>query len=563
MLRIVPFGASSGFSDLPIAGTHFYSQGFIPSLNGIATMYSIVDKANSTTISGLGQVRHQATLNNILYVQDNVGKIWAEQNAGQYNFALVRNPGGNGSGMKADQYGNLFYSCGSSNNQLGKFDGTTWNDTFQSLDSGQHPMTWYEDLILIANNFKIACLFSDGTYSDNAFSLPSNMTITAISAGPTGILIGANLYDRGAIILWDGNSLRSKVPWKWTSGQILSISPYGENWIVKTQRGAFITNGTTVSELFGVFDDLLSFNNYDSGFVFPQQMLLVNDILVFLITSTSGNTKQFGKMKPGVYLYMLAHKAWAYIPVPTGETYNLSVYSVALDAVFNRITIGYTAGGVNHVAALVAKSPSKAMYVSEIVGHGRIKYQRVYFGPTDKTVEAVVLNLGILNSITEFPALSFNVALKIYNFKRTLWGHATTSSTAGAYNQVIVDATGTNAYDAQVGDEVTILEGNNAGFIAHITAITNDGTSTETWTLDTAATNYTAYGLSVQVQPFVLVKKQTFTSLAELKNIFFSVNSIKGKQFLIKIVLDGIATNLGLELLTSYWVFNDLGYNQT
>ena len=564
MLRVVPFGASDGFSDLPVAGTHFYSQGFVPSLLGMGTMYSIVDKANSTTYSALGQVRHQAVLNNYLYLQDNSGQIWKESTPNGYNITNVRSPGGFGSGMMADQYGNLFYSCGSSNNQLGKFDGaSTWNDSFQSLDGGNHPMTWYEDLILIANNNKVACIFSDGTYSDNAFTLPSNMTIAAIKAGPTGILIGANLANQGAIILWDGNSLRSRVPWKWTSGQILSIATYGENWVVKTQRGTFVTNGTTVSELFGVFDDLLSFNNYDNTYVLPQQMLLVNDMLVFAITTTTANTKQFGKMKPGIYLYMIARKAWAYIPVPTGETYNLYVFSVFLDSSSNRLTIGYTAGGVNHVAALVPQPPTKAMFVSEVLGHGRIKYQRVFFGPTDKTVEAVVLNLSILNSITAAPTLSFNVSLKIYNFKRQLWGHITTSNTSTAYNQLVVDATASGAYDAQVGDEVTILEGNNAGFIAHITAITNDGTSTETWTLDTAATNYTAYGLSVQVQPFVLVKKQTFTSITELTNIFFSVNSIKGKQFLIKFVFDGIATNLGLELLTSYWVFNDLGYNQT
>jgi len=562
-LRVVPFGAFDGFSDLPILGTNFYSQGFIPSKFGIATMYSMVDKANSTTFSTLGQVRHQAVVSGYLYLQDNSGQIWKETTPGAYNFANVHSPGGFGSGMMADQYGNLFYSCGTSNNQLGKYDGTTWNDSFQSLDGGNHPMTWYEDLILIANNNKVACVFSDGTYSDNAFTLPSNMTIASIKAGPTGILIGANLYNQGAIILWDGNSLRSKVPWKWTPGQILAIATYGENWVVKTQRQVLVTNGTTVSELFGVFDDLLSFNNYDNTWVLPQQMLLVNDMLVFTITTTSGNTKQYGKMKPGVYLYMIARKAWAYIPVPTGETYNLFVYSVFLDSSYNRITIGYTAGGVNHVAALVAQPPSTAMFVSEELGLGRIKYQRLYFGPTDKTVEAVVLNLGILNSITDAPAISFNVSLKIYNFKRQLWGHITTSNASTAYNQLVVDATASGAYDAQVGDEVTILEGNNAGFVAHITAIANEGLSHETWTLDRSTTNYTAYGLAVQVQPFVLVKRQTITNLAQLKNIFFSVNSIKGKQFLIKVVFDGIAANLGLELLTSYWVFNDLGYNQT
>ena len=237
--------------------------------------------------------------------------------------------------------------------------------------------------------------------------------------------------------------------------------------------------------------------------------------------------------------------------------------SVLVDTSANRIVIAYNSGGINYVAALAAKPPAQAQFISEELGLGRIKYQRLYFGPTDKTVEAVVLNLAILNSSTQATNISFRAAIKVYNFKRQLWGHAATSGNASAYNQVIVDATASGAYDAQVGDEVTILEGNNAGYIAHITTIANDGLSNETWTLDTGLPNKTSSGVNVQVQPFVLVKYQTFTSLGQLKNIFFSVNSIRGKQFLIKVVFDGIAVGLGLELLTSYWVFNDLGITQT
>ncbi|HEY1757955.1 MAG TPA: hypothetical protein VGG72_21475 [Bryobacteraceae bacterium] len=562
-LRVVPFGGFDGFSDLPIVGTHFYSQGFVPSLYGMGTQYSMVDKFNSATHGGMGQIHYQDVFEGYLHFQDDAGQIWKEQTPGAYDFTNVRSPDGNGAGMMADQYGNLLYINGSSNNQLGTFDGSSWTDNYQSLDSGQHPMTWYEDLRLIANNNKVACLFSDGTYSDSAFTLPTNMTITAIKAGPTGILIGANLDNQGAIILWDGNSPRSKVPWKWTPGGILAIDTYGENWIVKTQRQAIVTNGMTVSELFGVFDDPLSFNNYDNTHVLPQQMLLVNGILIFTITTTTSNTLQYGKMKPGVYLYLIARKAWAYIPVPTGETFNLFVTSLAIDISGNRITVGYHASGVNHIAALVPQPPSQATFISEQLGLGRIKYQRLYFGPTDKTLEAVVLNLGILNSSTASEAISFNVSLKIYNFKRQLWGHIQTSGPSSAYNQLIVDATVAGVYDAQVGDEVTILEGVNAGFVAHITAIANDGANNETWTLDTSAANYTEVGNGIQVQPFIFVKRQTFTSLEQLKNIFFSVNSIKGKQFLVKLVFDGIQSGLGIELLTSYWVFNDIGYTQT
>lgn len=563
MLRVVPFGGFEGFSDVPIVGTHFYSQGFTPTLFGLGTVYSMVQKVTSAGIPGLGPVNAMTKLGGYLYAQDANGEIWKESTIGSYSLSSVRTPGGNGAGMIADQYGNLLYACGSSNNQLGIFDGTTWNDTFQTLSSTQHPMDTYEDLRLVADGFNVGCLFSDGSWNDAAFSIPSQMEITAIKSGPNGILIGAHLNGMGVLILWDGNALRSKVPWKWISGgKILSIDTYGQEWIVKTQRQVLVTNGTTVSELFTVLDDPLSFNNYDSSQIIPHQIALVNDMLVFTITTTSGNNAHFGKMKPGVYLYSFARHAWSYIPI-AGVTFDLYVNTVFFDPASNRILISYNTGGNNCIGALVPQSPSQAMFISEQLGLGRIKYQRMYFGPTDKTMEAVVLNLGLLNSMTEAPTVSFRVSLKVYNFKRQLWGHIATSANASTSNQLIVDATVSGAYDAVVGDEVTILEGNNAGYIAHITAIVNDGLSNETWTLDTGLPNNTSSGVNVQVQPFVLVNRQTFTSLSQLKNVFFSVNSIKGKQFLIKVVIDGIATGLSLELLTSYWVFNDLGYSQT
>jgi hypothetical protein len=198
-----------------------------------------------------------------------------------------------------------------------------------------------------------------------------------------------------------------------------------------------------------------------------------------------------------------------------------------------------------------------------VIGIGRPHYQRTFFGPTDKTAEAVVMNLGVLNSVTDPATLSVSVALKIYNFKRQLWGHATTNASLSNHAQLQVDGTSSSNYDAQVGDEVTVLNGVNAGAVAHITAVANDAASNETWTLDTSLTGQTENNVQLQVQPFVLVKKQTFTSLVSLKNFFWSVNSIKGKQFLTKFVIDGMGANLAVEMQTSYFVFDDIGYDQT
>jgi hypothetical protein len=252
--------------------------------------------------------------------------------------------------------------------------------------------------------------------------------------------------------------------------------------------------------------------------------------------------------------------------VATGNTANIAINSLFVDVNFNnRIMIGYRDSqlGVNYIAALTNTPPTRATYVSEAIGIGRPHFQRVYYGPTDKTAEGVVMNLGILNSITDPATITLSVALKVYNFKRQLWGYALTNASLSNKATLQVDGTASTTYDAHVGDEVTILNGINAGQVAHITAIANDAANNETWTLDTTLTGQTESAVLLQVQPFVLVKKQTFTGLTSLKNFFWSVNSIKGKQFLAKFVIDGMGSNLAVEMQTSYFVFNDIGYDQT
>jgi hypothetical protein len=530
-------------------------------------MYSIVNKRDSVTVSTMGNIKYYAIANGAMYAVDDAGHVLKETTPGVYDFSIVRSPGGNGAGLLGDQYGNLLYA---QNSQLGKYDGSTWTDNFKSLTTGQHPMDTYEDLRVIGNGSNVAVLFSDDTFNSAALSLPSQMTVVAVKAGPTGILIGANFGYQGALILWDGNATRSKTPWKWTKGQILSIEKYGEVWIVKTQRGTFVTNGYTIKQLFGVFDDPLSFKSYDNANVLPQQMTVVNDTLIFAITGLANGplSYEYGKMKPGIYLYSLSRKTWNYITVATGNTITLDINSVFADINYNnRILIGYRdrKAGNNYIATLTNTPPTRAQLVSEPLGIGRPHYQRVYFGPTEKIAEALILNIGILNSITDPATDTFNVTLKIYNFKRQLWGTQITTASISGNNKVQVDGTNTAFSKGVVGDEVTVLDGTNAGQIAHIGSIANAGLSNETWTLDTTLTGQTENNVHLNVQPWTLIEKKAFSNLSQLSNIYFNLSqpSPRGKQFLAKVVLDGIGANLALELQTSYFVFNDLGYDES
>jgi hypothetical protein len=570
-IRILPFGAFEGFSDLPRPGTHYYSQGLTQSLLGSGTLYSLINKKDNSSVA-FTKIKHFAPLGGTMFALDDSGNVLKETTPGQYDFTIDHTTSSNnGAGLLADQQGRIVYA---GNTYLGLYNGS-YNDSWKTgLTSWQHPLDIFENLIVFGNKNSLGIIDTANSDSMNtsAFTLPSNMTVDALKAGPTGVLIGANLGYRSAIILWDTISPRSKTSWKWLKGNILSIDAYGESWIVRTTRELINPNGYTVKQLFPVFDDPLSFKNYANPDTLPQQMAIVNDILIFAITrQASTQSFEFARMKPGIYLYHLSTKAWDFIPMPTQNTITVDVYAIFVDAQWNnRIVVAYSDAqlGKSYVAALVPQAGTRAVYVSEVLGLGHPHYQRVYFGPTDKIAEAAVLNLNILNSAAMPITQTFNVALKVYDFKRPLWGSAVTTQLCPT-NQLIVDGTDTTRSQStlgqvQVGDEITILNGVNAGFVAHITQIQNAGTSTEAWTLDTSTSVGTESGVLVNVQPFQLIGKKTFTALSKLKNIFFNTGgSPKGKQFLLKAVIDNLGANLQIEMQVSYFVFDDIGYDQT
>ncbi len=565
MIKILPFGSFLGFSDTPRPGSSFYTQGLTQSFLGAANLYSIVKKISSDDVSSMGNVKTFASANGVLYAQDDAGHVLAEGTPGAYDFSIVRNPGGNGAGLIGDQKGRLLYA---QNTQIGMYNGSAWTDNWKTgFTAGQHPMDTYEDGVYIGNVTSLALIASDDSVNLNAFTLPSGFSLDAVRSGPNGLLMGANFGYQGAIILWDGTTDRAKAPWKWTKGKIVAIERYGQNWIVQTQREFLLTNGYSVKRLFGVFDDPMSFKGYETVNVLTQRILLINDTLVIL--NPSRNTQQsyeFGRMKPGLYLFHIPSRTFDYIPVHTGNTASLQMNAVFADVNYtNRVLVSYrdTKLAKNYISTLANTGASSAIHVSEVLGMGRPHYQRVYFGPTEKVPEAVILNLSVLDAATDPQTLTFNCALKIYDFKRPLWGRQITNAAASAGNKIRVDGTDATYTKAHVGDEVTVLEGANAGLIAHISSIANAGTNTETWTLDTTFANNTENNINLNVQPFQLIEKKAFSTLSSLKDIYFNIEGkkgIRGKQFLAKIVLDGMS-NVQLQLQTSYFIFDDLGHD--
>ena len=225
-----------------------------------------------------------------------------------------------------------------------------------------------------------------------------------------------------------------------------------------------------------------------------------------------------------------------------------------MGAIFNnrhnlRVLCGFygNALGDNHIGYISSDLPSQAFV---IISGGD--------NANDKIAEAVRLRLTIDSDETDNPDVTFKVALKIATMRRSIWGIGQTNAVSATAITLKVNQSG-SSNACRVGDEVTVLDGVNAGQIRHIASIAGAGTSSCVLTLDEALGSVTESGVNLQLSPFKLVSVQTVTAKEEIPDIFFDVkNKRRGKKFLLKILFTNLST-LAPELTQADLIYDDLG----
>lgn len=425
-----------------------------------------------------------------------------------------------------------------------------WKD-FGSANSITDPrqMDTYEDWVVIPNNNNFALLnVTDDSFNSSAFTLPSGFKARACRSGRNGILLGANFNNRGVVMLWDAVSDRSIAPWIWFNANIKAIVPVQSTgaWLVITSLGIYECNGYSIKPVFEQsLDDSVNESSI-LGSVSPQGAEILGKYLGFW--GISGRTN---RNKAGVYLFNLETATFEFAPVANGCLKGVNGGAIFFDN-NNTIHISYTTDNPTkkYIGFLSNTKPATAHYITEILGQGSNK----------KTAQGVKYDIGISSRIIETaPVLTFNASVKIYNFKRPLWAQAQTNGASAT--AITIKVNGTVFTGSQVGDEITILDGVNAGQIRHIASIASGGTSSETWTLDTALSNTTESGVNISISPFQLIKKQTITSLSELRDLYYDIqNSIAGKKYLLKVLLDGMtASTVTPEIYGGFFIYDDKG----
>jgi len=522
---------------------------------GISPRWSIIPDVDNGTLANLQLVNwfSQGNLSGTNYVYGfaNDGRLYRAQLGSNVwsQERFISAPSSHGNGLIFDQKNRLLYA----NDQwLGMYDGVNFTDlwkdfTLATTDFRQ--MDTYEDWVAIGNKNQLALLnVTDDSFNPNGLNLPSGFNIRCVKSGANGILIGANFNNRGVLILWQPNYIRSIAPWIWRNRTIQSVIPTDSGWIVITQGEIFFTNGYSVQPLVDKFPDNIGNTLTIINSVLPQGADIQGDKLIFW-----GQGAQFNRQKAGLYILNISSGLFEFVPVSNGVTFSVNGGAVFFDN--NNFThLAYTTPTPNKkfIGVLTNFNPSQALLISEQLGASG----------NEKVAEGVKLSYGISSHQTLTPNLTFDVSVKVCNARRNIFGWGVTNATSLSPNLLQVDGTlsaGSSINKAQTGDEVTILEGINAGQVRHIINIANQGTNTETWTLDSALPNDTEGSIHFNLSPFKLAEKFSLTNISELKELYFNVqNRIKGKKFLVKVLLENMPAGLMLELKDGQFIYDEL-----
>lgn len=570
-IKIQSIKSFSGFGGGNRAGEYYFSEGFHRSIFGIKPEWEIRNATDSSGLAALGiqgwfsQMRVGA--DNFIYSVNRTteaadGRIFRVALGGD-SFSLQHTPTtvSFGNGLITDQRGRLLYL---QTRFLGMFDGSVWTDNWRDFGgdiSPTHewrPTDLFEDWVVMGNGNKVALLNTrDDSFNVNALDLPLGFTIRCIRSNRTGVLIGANFGNRGVLVLWDCRSARAIAPWIWLDENVRAIVPWGGNWVVVAGTKIMATNGYTTEDLSSLPDTRT--NDFWWDTLYPSGVWVRNG---YLFIGVSGGAN-FNRQRKGLFILNLKTRLWEYCVVSNRCSANLQMGGIIMSGGNCYLSFSTSRPARQYVGRLfnvftgLATTSNKAIYISPVLG----------VGETQKTAEGFQMNINFEPSIVSaftIPDPILKITVKIANFRRQLFRAISTNAVSGALNQLRVEGLSRSAKAGQIeiGDEVIILEGLNAGEVRHIVGIANRGAINETWTLDSNLPNLTESGISLETTTFRIIGTHLLDTYEIFKDLYFNIkNKPQGKKFLIKVVAEVEGEGggrAGLEITGMSFIYDDL-----
>lgn len=415
--------------------------------------------------------------------------------------------------------------------------------TDDKTDYGRQIIEFDEDFYIL-NGDALAIVDSSMAYTAEHKAIESGWIARTGASNGDSIAIGCNKNNLGKLFIWDkhSNGWNKKIA---LDNEIKSIVAYKNGYVYIEGNSVWWTDTYTtrrLSEFPGVAEgDTIEVN--PRGMIILQNKVLIN-----------GGTTRINKAKMGVWIYDIPRDEWNYSPYEpkSGEekaSYNATRGIFFFSSWLNFIYFSFTNSGCGWTNSKILSTLSLGSGSSR----GTVITNPIRLGK-DARIKKIEVNLvPNLKDYNNAASKSKTMTCKLSNCDSPLWRYQQAYADSTVKNKINVYGATVSYANAQVGDEICILDGWNGHLRRRIIAITGDGTNAEEWTLDSDLTNLTKQYTTMSVMPFQIYGMDEKTITDETKMLEFYPN-FYGDSVMIELGITGSDYPLiAIESVKIYW----------
>ena len=426
--------------------------------------------------------------------------------------------------MKA--FNNRLYVA--SGNEMERKSGTTWTNVSTSLASGRKLLENYAGrLYVVDDDLTVISMNADETFNTTSFTLDldtngtSQEHITCMRAVSSGLWVGTfnGNGGRARMYFWDGETEDTpeayyEIP---TMGVMSIVIKNDRPYIICTDGIMYTFNGSFFEEVARMDIDsrlLYRFNNFtvNDKFIHPNGMTTVRDEILFVITTRAEDSTDTTPIKSpsGVYAYHpdygIYHKHTLSSQDASTTQYDYGQVELPeVGAIFplyddllldskekqSDFLVGYSYNEDTSTEIAVVGVQQQRGLQQDLIRTGVFVTPEFYSEEARQSWMKVFLRIKPMDNDTDKIVLKYRTR-KYTAFEADITWVDTTSFTS----------TDANFANVAVGYEFEGLQGDGAGFLAHITAISESG-GTYTVTLDETITNATTRTAKCRIDNWV------------------------------------------------------------
>ena len=409
------------------------------------------------------------------------------------------------------------------------------NSRGEQFANQDKPSEWKRQIKLIDNyyyilngNYLARLGYDESTWTsdvldETAKQLPKKHQAVCFDDNQGKILVGASYEGKGVLLLtngWDDG---------WASKIIIEREPtairaYLNGWLVFVGDSIFYTNGYSITPMIDL-PDAGSFTH--SAIVHYNGVEIIQNNIIFSVQSDS----LYNRKKNGIYIYN-TDKGLTYVPLDQNGKYNYYSTMGALIQTYDRVYVGFSTSG-NYYFGLITNSGSEES--------STIFYQKL---PDRMHLSKIEINLSPKFDNYGLQSGNVTVTVNVGEGNKPLWSYGTIGS--GSTTTSIINTNGVYT-SGNVGDEILIMNGNTAGERSYITAVSNQGTATETWTISPAL-SADPTGDKVNLIRVKKLDSKTINVLDIDDKLVFPIDGFYSDKVYIEVILKSESVNSLLDI---------------